>query len=108
MDEDLNSAQALALLFDLARDINRARDEGRVVADQQAVLRELAGILGLTLEAPRAAKQEAAPFIELLLAVRSEVRAAKQWALSDRIRDGLAELGVELKDGPQGTTWTAG
>jgi cysteinyl-tRNA synthetase len=106
MDEDLNSAQALALLFDLARDINRGRDGGEPIAAQQAVLRELAGVLGLTLAAPVAGAQEAAPFIDLLISLRTELRAAKQWALSDRIRDGLKELGVELKDSPQSTTWS--
>ncbi len=107
MDDDLNTPQALAILFDLARNINRASSGGENVSGAQAALRELAGVLGLSLAAPAARQQEAAPFIDLLIAVRSELRAAKQWALSDRIRDGLAELGVELKDGPEGTTWTA-
>jgi len=107
MDDDLNTPQALAVLFDLAREVNRARDAGRVFAAAQGMLRELAGVLGLTLAAQEAKAQEAAPFVDLLLTVRSELRAAKQWALADRVRDGLAALGVELKDGPEGTTWTA-
>ncbi len=107
MDDDLNTPRALAVLFDLARDVNRGRAEGRDVSEPRALLRELAGVLGLTLAAAPAKAQEAAPFIDLLIAVRGELRAAKQWALSDRIRDGLAELGVELKDGPEGTAWTA-
>ncbi len=106
MDDDLGTPQALAVLFDLAREINRKRDAGQPIAAEQALLRELAGVLGLTLAAPQQRAQEAAPFIDLLVAIRSELRAAKQWALADRIRDGLAELGVELKDSPEGTTWT--
>src|SRR5690606_38820508 len=106
MDDDLGTPQALAVLFDLAREINRKRDAGQPIAAEQALLRELAGALGLTLAAPQQRAQEAAPFIDLLVAIRSELRAAKQWALADRIRDGLAELGVELKDSPEGTTWT--
>ena len=51
---------------------------------------------------------QAAPFIELLIATRKELRAAKQFALADKVRDELAKLGVILEDGPQGTTWKAG
>ncbi len=107
MDEDLNTSRALAALFELAHAINRARDEGQPSAEMQSTLRELAGVLGFTLEAPPSRAKEAAAFIELLIDVRKELRAAKQWALSDRIRDGLQELGVELKDGPEGTAWSA-
>jgi cysteinyl-tRNA synthetase len=79
------------------------------VAGEQATLRELAGVLGLDL-APRATSAHAGaePFIELLLTVRQELRAAKQWALADRIRDGLRELGVVVEDHPGGSTWHFG
>jgi cysteinyl-tRNA synthetase len=107
MDSDLNTSRALALLFDLAREVNRERDAGRSFTAAQAELRELAGVLGLQLRAPEAGPGEAAPFIDLLVQVRTELRAAKQWALSDRLRDGLAALGIELKDGPEGTKWSA-
>ncbi len=107
MDDDLNTPQALAMLFDLAREINRASAHGQRVDAAQATLRELAEILGLTLAAPPLKAQEAAPFIDLLLGLRTELRAAKQWALADRVRDGLAALEIDLKDGPEGTSWTA-
>ena len=45
--------------------------------------------------------------IAKLITLRTELRAAKQWALADKVRDGLSELGVELQDGPQGSTWTS-
>ena len=77
MDEDLNSPQALAALFFLAREINRARDEGRDTAEAQATLRELSDVLGFTLEEPATTNQEAAPFIELLIALRASLRAEK-------------------------------
>ena len=73
----------------------------------QAMLRELTSVFGLTLAAPVGHSQEAAPFIDLLVTLRTELRAAKQWALADRVRDGLAELGVEVKDGAEGTRWEA-
>jgi len=107
MDEDLNTPQALAVLFDLAKEINRARDDGRDVRPAQALLLELADVLGLRLEEAER-PMEAAPFIDLLIALRTELRAAKQWALADRIRDGLAALDVALEDTPQGTVWKRG
>ncbi|HNM79025.1 MAG TPA: cysteine--tRNA ligase, partial [Tepidiformaceae bacterium] len=107
MDDDLNTPRALAVLFDLARDVTRGAAEGRDTANARSLLRELCGVLGLTLAAPEAEAQQAAPFIDLLVAVRAELRAAKQWQLSDRVRDGLLELGIEIKDGPEGTVWKA-
>ncbi len=107
MDDDLNTPQAIAALFDLARDINRGRDDGQSIDDGQAALRELGAVLGLTFtdRAGGDADLTAAPFIDLLVSVRSELRAARQFALADQIRDGLAEQGVTLEDGPQGTQW---
>jgi cysteinyl-tRNA synthetase len=108
MDDDLNTPRALAVLHGLARRINAsARTNPEEAASAQRVLIELAGVLGLTLEEPPSKAQEAAPFIDLLIAVRGELRAAKQWQLADRVRDGLATLGIELKDSPEGTTWSA-
>jgi len=107
MDDDLNTPQALAVLFDLAKEINRARDDQRGAAAAQGLLLELADVLGLRLEQSERAI-EAAPFIDLLVQVRSELRAAKQFQLADRIRQGLAELDITLEDSPQGTTWKPG
>ncbi|MFQ5380293.1 MAG: cysteine--tRNA ligase [Dehalococcoidia bacterium] len=106
MDDDLNTPQALAALFDLAREINRARDERRNVAAAQSMLRDLCGVLGLTLQERASKTGDAKPFVDLLVSLRTEARSEKQWALADRIRDGLKELGVELKDGPDGTEWS--
>jgi cysteinyl-tRNA synthetase len=105
MDDDLNTAQALAALFDLARDVNRGRDARRGISGAQSVLRELAGVLGLQLKG--AEPIAAAPFIELLISLRKELREQKQYALADRLRAGLGELGIVLEDGPAGTTWKA-
>jgi cysteinyl-tRNA synthetase len=104
MDEDLNTAGALAVLFDLAREINRGRDEGRRCEAAQAALRDLAGVLGLTLQEPKIALA-AQPFIELLMEVRDQLRTHKLYDLADAIRSRLDELGVALEDGPEGTRW---
>ena len=104
MDDDLNTASALACLFDLAREINRARDEGRAVDDAQATLRELAGVLGLTLR-ERETAQGADAFIDLLVELRNDLRNEKQFALSDKVRDRLLDLGITLEDVQGGTRW---
>jgi cysteinyl-tRNA synthetase len=107
MDDDLNSAGALGYLFELVRAINQARDAGvaaSVVMEGQALLAELMGVFGLRSE--RAAQSgQADAFIELLIQVRRELRQQKLWALSDLVRDRLAELGVLLEDSKDGTTW---
>ena len=108
MDDDLNTPQAVAALFDLARDINRGRDAGRSIAAAQQTLRELGDLLGLTFsdDGPgNAAQLAAAPFIDLLVSIRAELRQSRQFDLADNIRNRLAAEGVLLEDGPQGTQW---
>ncbi|RME64412.1 MAG: cysteine--tRNA ligase [Caldilineae bacterium] len=110
MDDDFNTSSGLAALFELVRAINTARAagvSGPFYQAAQRTLRELAGVFGLTLaQAEVAGDQVAAkPFIDLLVSVRNDLRAQKQWALADKIRDSLAELSVVLEDGPDGTTW---
>jgi cysteinyl-tRNA synthetase len=104
MDRDLNTPQAVAALFDLAREINRTRDEGQAVEEAQATLHELADVLGLTL-AEDEESIAAAPFIQLLIELRDELRQAKHYDLADRVRSRLSELGIALEDTPQGTVW---
>lgn len=109
MDDDLNTAGALGTLYDLAREINRARGEGATAQDlapAQATLCTLAGVLGLTLQEPkRAVSDEDAETINTLVAERNALRAAKKYADADKVRAQLAEMGVEITDSAQGTTW---
>ncbi len=106
MDDDFNSAQAVAALFDLARDINRLKDEGYNVTSGQILLRELGGeVLGLTFKAPERVDMASKPFIELLISIRNDLRKAKQFQLADNVRKGLEELGVALEDTAKGTVW---
>jgi len=108
MDDDFNSAGALGYLYELVRVVNSARDSG-ATAEQlrnvQQMLRELTGVLGLRLEEKQNENQAAEPFIDLLVEMRTEIRKNKLWALSDMVRDRLAELGVKLEDTREGTTW---
>jgi len=111
MDDDFNTAGALAAIFDLVRAINVARDAGiggEPFAAAQVAFRAQTDVLGLRLETPKAENQSIAPFVELLLSLRQDLRKAKQWALSDKIRDELKALGVIVEDTPQGTTWRLG
>jgi len=131
MDEDFGTPQALATLFDLARDINRLSDEGYSVTQGQQLLSELAGILGLTLELrgelPLDAeyiarvytvvyndlgqipacndKDDTEMMINDLIEVRQELRKAKQWQQADMVRDKLDEAGIILVDLPESTIW---
>lgn len=106
MDDDLNTPRALAVLFDLVRDINRAREAGEHIGPAQETLRELAGILGLTLQEPASDSDgNTGPFVDLLLEVRADLRAAKQYDLADKVRQRLVELGISLEDTPHGTEW---
>lgn len=107
MDDDFNTAGALGLLFDLVRVINQSRSAGAAHQDllaAQETLMELSSVLGLQLEQP-SSSENAAPFIELLIELRSALRGMKQWELSDKIRDSLDHHGVILEDSKQGTTW---
>ncbi len=105
LDDDFNTAQAVAVLFDLAREINKARAAGVGVAKARGVLAELAGILGLTLQEPVKSALSAEPLVELLIEVRDELRRTKAWSLADKIRARLLELGVVLEDTAKGTVW---
>ena len=107
MDSDLNTPQALAALFDLAREINRAMESGQGVGQAQKTLEKLGSVLGLTFRRPqkKEAEGEAKPFIDLLVSMRSDLRAARQYEMADQVRSRLDELGVVLEDTPQGTLW---
>jgi len=104
MDADFNSAQALAALFDLAREINRSISQRVGVEEGQRTLLELGRVLGFTFE-DRDVRLGADPFVGLLISVRADLRAKKEWQLADSIRRRLKDLGVALEDSPQGTSW---
>jgi cysteinyl-tRNA synthetase len=111
MDDDFNTAGALAQLFDLVRAIHQAREAGAetaAVETAQSTLRRLAGVLGLRLERAQAGSATLAPLVELLIELRQDLRKAGQYPLADRIRERLVELGIVLEDGKQGTTWRMG
>ena len=130
MDDDFGTPQTTAVLFDLARDINRAHDDSQDASEAQKTLIELAQVLGLTLKEKATLElpadllmelankyeisvnstsnndeQQATECIELLINKRTEARKFKEFQVADGIRNDLKEIGIMLEDTPQGTAW---
>jgi cysteinyl-tRNA synthetase len=112
MNDDFNTPEAIAVLFDLANHVNRARDQGDGAEASRlaAILKKLANVLGLLEADPDAYLQGGAGAedndkIEALIQQRLDARAAKNWAEADRIRDQLHAMGVELEDKDGKTIW---
>jgi cysteinyl-tRNA synthetase len=107
MDDDFNTPQALAVLFDMIREFNRLRDEGYDISAGQELLKELGGVLGLTFKPMEKSLGSVEPFIQLLVDTRNGLRQAKQYQLADNIRKQLEALGVVIEDAAGGTIWKA-
>jgi cysteinyl-tRNA synthetase len=105
MDDDFNTAQAIAVLFELTKEINRGALGGMAIAEAQNMLLKLAGVLGLALKEKAQPTSDAEALVRLLASIRDDLRQSQQWQLADRIRKGLADLGVTLEDTPEGTRW---
>lgn len=113
MDDDFNTANALAVLFDLNREVNRLlHGDAKIGRDNWELVDKLYGrlagdVLGLvtaeTFQAQTAGLTE--DLLTLLVETRAALRQAKQWALADQIRDRLERLGVVLEDTSDGTSW---
>jgi cysteinyl-tRNA synthetase len=113
MKDDFNTPEALAAMFELARELNRAReDSSEKAAGLAARLKYLGGILGILQEDPDTFLKAAVSGgtlsdeeIESMIRQRIQARADKNWAEADRIRDALDNEGIILEDGANGTTW---
>jgi cysteinyl-tRNA synthetase len=122
MDDDFNTAIAIASLFDFVRVVNKFIDQHALEAKKPAaelasldamllVLRELTGTLGLFLEAPQAKAGGAdealvGKLMELIIEIRANARKTKDFATADLVRNKLTEAGIVLEDRPDGTGWS--
>lgn len=126
MDNDFNTAQAQGIFFDTVKTINRVLDQlpAKVakidvvlLQETTAKLRELAGVMGLLRDEPEqflATRQDGlkkkagidSNYVDTLIAERFQCRQDKNWKRSDEIRDELQSMNIEIKDGPEGTTWS--
>jgi len=107
MDDDLNTADGVAAIFDLVKDINISildKEVSKNVCQTAAdVFDELCDVLGILYNRK---SNDVDADIEALIEERQTARANKDWATADRIRDELKAKGIILKDTPQGVTWT--
>ena len=114
MDDDFNTPQAIAVLFDFTRELNHVLAGGTQfgqpsLAEAAALYDELGGaVLGIAAGADvqaAAGRNTEAEVMDLMIAIRTEIRSQKLWSLSDRIRDGLTRIGIVLEDKKEGTSW---
>ena len=122
MDDDFNTAIAIASLFDYVRVVNKFIDQHGLEAKKPAAelatldammltLRELTGVLGLFLEPPSqkaggADEGLVAKLMELVIEIRANARKSKDFATADLVRNKLTEAGIVLEDRPDGTGWS--
>jgi cysteinyl-tRNA synthetase len=113
MNDDFNTPEAYSVLFDMAREINRLKQEEQLQQASQlaARMRDLASVIGILSQEPESflqgdsGSEEEVAEIESLIKMRNDARAAKDWANADLARDRLTAMGIILEDGSGGTTW---
>ncbi|HEX2948808.1 MAG TPA: cysteine--tRNA ligase [Armatimonadota bacterium] len=115
MDDDFNTPQAVAILFELVSEANKLTGDAafipdaislKALSDARALTIRLAGVLGIDLTPEPAVQDTLAPqLMNLIINLRTQARKEKNYAMSDAIRDNLKELGITLEDTPQGTVW---
>jgi cysteinyl-tRNA synthetase len=114
MNDDFNTPQAVGILFDLSREVNQALGRGTPVdtGDLQRIEefydKHAGEVLGLAIarDVPGNAGKTLEPgLMAFVISLRADLRREKLWAFSDRIRDGLLNIGITLEDKKEGTTW---
>jgi cysteinyl-tRNA synthetase len=114
MDDDFNTPQALAVLFDLAKELNVAKNENSdKAAHLAATLKALGDLIGLLQLNPASFLQgegdsDEVVVVEALIKQRNDARASKNWALADEARDKLAAMSIIVEDSAGKTTWRKG
>jgi len=113
MDDDFNTAQALAALFELVRYGNTLMAKGELTLKDKKQLQDtleiFSHVFGIKFgEEKSSTNNDITPFVELLIEVRTQLKKEKKYALADFIRDGLKKLGIILEDTPTGVRWKRG
>ena len=113
MDEDFNTSMGLGAIFELVKELNKAvdnpvnKDGAEVVKETiDYIINVMEEALGVKLKLEAAVGNLTSELVEFILELRREARAEKNWAMSDKIRDRLAEMGIKIKDGKDRTTWS--
>ena len=125
MDDDFNTGGATGDLFEIARCLNRFIDEAHLeeasgrsqenldlFSSGMKILKELGAILGIFMKPPKQSNnnEESQELLDglmkLLIQIRTDSRAKRDFAMSDSVRNGLTEIGITLQDGKEGTTWS--
>ena len=113
MDEDFNTSMGLGAIFELVKELNKAVDtpinaEGAEVVKEtvEYIINVMEEALVVKLNLEKVVGNMTSELIEFILELRREARNEKNWAMSDKIRDRLAEMGIKIKDGKDKTTWT--
>ncbi|MFI3286670.1 MAG: cysteine--tRNA ligase [Rikenellaceae bacterium] len=114
MNDDLNSPMVISALFDAVRLVNSVVDGSQSITEADLValkatfdlyLFEVLGLKDTKAAGSAQGKDYITPLVEMLLSMRSEAKASKNWALSDQIRDGLTSAGIRVKDRKDGCDW---
>ncbi|WP_426710587.1 cysteine--tRNA ligase [Cetobacterium sp. SF1] len=113
MDEDFNTAQGIGSIFELVKELNKGL-EGDISKEGIELLKEIIdyimdvmeNVLGVKLKIENQVGNMTGELIEFILDLRKDARDNKDWALSDKIRDRLLEMGIKIKDGKDKTTWS--
>jgi cysteinyl-tRNA synthetase len=105
MDDDLNTAQALAVIFDWVRELNTARAEGKILEDDRSAALSVMEKMNEVLVLWRPPQDNPDEKIRQLIEERNQARKARNFALSDKIREQILEMGYIIEDTKDGVRW---
>ncbi len=114
MDDDFNTSQGIGALFELIKEMNKFMDSTALDAEGRKALEETVeflkeafiDVLGIDLKVEKKVGNMTAELVDFILELRRDARMERNWALSDKIRDRLSDMGVRIKDGKDKTTWS--
>lgn len=114
MDEDFNTSQGIGAIFELIKEMNKFMDgtfldaEGREVltAASDFIKEAIIEVLGVDIKVEKKVGNMTSELVDFILEIRQNARVERNWALSDKIRDRLGDMGVKIKDGKDKTTWS--